>query len=106
MTPPKSYEERFFGGSPEDVQRTSSRFSVKRFVRRLYGDHHLSRFRWLERQVRALGLRSASVLEVGCFDGRTVDHIPVEIERYVGLDAGWESGVKDGRPVGLEAARR
>lgn len=97
---PKAYDQRLFVRGPDGGHRPSRAGWLRGCARRLYVDHHLSRFRWLEREVTSLGLRSASVVELGCFDGRTIDHIPIEITRYVGLDAGWESGLVDGREVG------
>lgn len=82
----KSYTERLFGPG-------------------LYGMHHRRRFAWLRQQLLALGIPKISILELGCYDGRAIDNVPLEIERYVAFDAGWESGIRDGKPFGLEAAR-
>ena len=80
-------------------------YNARLFRGGIYGRHHAARFHWLRDAVGSLGLRRASVLELGCFDARSVDYLPLEIERYVGLDAGWESGVRDGMAYGLDAAR-
>ncbi len=81
-------------------------YNSRLFSAGLYGSHHRARFRWLRRKLTAFGLARASVLELGCFDGKTVDWLPFEVERYVGLDAGWESGERNGAAVGLAAAQR
>jgi hypothetical protein len=72
---------------------------------RLYKFHHTQRFRWLQKKTGAIPKPKISVLELGCNDARSINYISVPIERYVGFDAGWKSGMRDGRPCGLEAAR-
>lgn len=78
-----TYSERLFGGG-------------------IYGAHHAGRFGWLTKKLASA--RPRSVLELGCYDGRAIGCIPEGFERYVGVDAGWESGLVGGRPVGLDAA--
>jgi hypothetical protein len=75
------------------------------FVKSLYSTHHARRFAWLKERIASLPARSISVIEIGCHDARSLDYLPVHVHRYVGLDAGWQSGWKDGIPFGLEAAR-
>jgi len=70
-----------------------------------YKFHHARRFRWLQRKTSAIEKTEISVLELGCNDARSIDYISVPITRYVGFDAGWRSGIREGRPYGLEAAR-
>ena len=81
-------------------------YNTRLFAPGLYGSHHRARFLWLRGKLAALGLRRVRILEIGCFDGKTIDTLPCEVEHYVGLDAGWESGERSGVAVGLEAARR
>lgn len=52
---------------------------------------HLARFYWVQQIAETVP--HDSVLELGCFDGRLLDHI--KPCRYVGLDAGWEGGIDD-----------
>jgi len=61
----------------------------------LYGRHHIQRFKWLSKNIALMfpGRSSISVLEVGCYDGKTLDFVPVDIHRYVGFDAGWGDGL-------------
>jgi hypothetical protein len=80
-------------------------YNSRLFGRGLYGSHHLARFQWLRKQLGLLGLAEASVLELGCFDAKTVDWIPFEVSRYVGQDAGWESDSDSDCPTGLAAAQ-
>jgi hypothetical protein len=49
--------------------------------------------------------KSASILELGCHDARSLSFVPVQVHRYVGLDAGWQSGWNGDKPYGLEAGR-
>lgn len=71
----------------------------------LYKLHHTRRFKWLQRKTRSIPKSAISVLELGCNDARSIHYIPIPIERYVGFDAGWRSGMWNGHPYGLEAAR-
>jgi hypothetical protein len=76
-----------------------------RFFKQLYGFHHVQRFAWLRKKITSLEKQSVSILELGCADARSLDYIPVRVERYVGFDAGWRSGLQNGKACGLEAAR-
>jgi hypothetical protein len=71
---------------------------------RVYKFHHTRRFEWLRSKIASIHKQKISVLELGCNDARSVGYIPVPIERYVGLDAGWRSGWRNGKAFGLEAA--
>lgn len=72
----KNYNSRLFRGS---------------LLRRWY---HLSRFKWLAKQFKSLP-DSYSIVELGCFDGRSLDHIPKsKVLWYNGYDAGWEGGIQ------------
>lgn len=78
--PPAEYNERLFA------------------PRSLRGWYHLRRFRWLADSLRALRMSPDSILEMGCFDAKTIEHLPRIPSRYLGFDAGWEGG--------LDAARK
>jgi cyclopropane fatty-acyl-phospholipid synthase-like methyltransferase len=54
---------------------------------------HLARFFWLRRKLLQLDCPSARVIELGCFDGKTIEFLPRPPERYVGFDANWEDGL-------------
>lgn len=81
------------------------RVSKMHFLRRVYDAHHAKRFEWLRNKIASLNKSELAILEIGCHDARSVDFVPVPIKRYVGLDAGWLSGRKNGKAYGLEAAR-
>jgi hypothetical protein len=76
-----------------------------RALRRIYAFHHTRRFEWLKHKLTALGRQNISILELGCNDARSLNYVPVRVQRYLGFDAGWRSGWKHGHPHGLEAAR-
>jgi len=61
----------------------------------LFGRHHTQRFKWLKKNIASMFSErsSISVLEVGCYDGKTLDFVPVDVHRYVGFDAGWGGGL-------------
>ena len=54
---------------------------------------HLSRFLWLLETLRRVEAPCRRVLELGCFDGRSISYLPERPTRYVGLDANWEGGL-------------
>lgn len=58
---------------------------------------HEARFTWLAEKIAALGLQQPSILELGCFDAKTIDYLPTGFDRYVGYDADWEQGLSQGR---------
>ena len=58
---------------------------------------HLSRFYWLAAQMRRLSLNRVSIIELGCYDGKTVEFLDPAPERYLGLDANWEGGLDSGK---------
>jgi hypothetical protein len=53
---------------------------------------HESRFHWLRRETQGL---SGSVIEIGCFNARSLRFLSFTPERYLGLDAGWEGGLDE-----------
>lgn len=71
----------------------------------LYAVHHARRFQWLRQKIISSGKTHLSIFELGCNDATSLDYVPVVVDRYVGFDAGWQSGRKNGVPYGLEAAR-
>lgn len=55
------------------------------------GLNHRSRYLWLRRKLNPL--HPTTVLELGCFDAKTLDYIPWRPVAYFGFDAGWEGGL-------------
>ncbi|MGA9774272.1 MAG: class I SAM-dependent methyltransferase [Blastocatellia bacterium] len=58
---------------------------------------HLSRFYWLAAKMRGLNLNRVSIIELGCYDGKTLGFLDAVPERYLGLDANWEGGLDSGK---------
>ena len=70
----KSYNQRLFG------------VGVRKWI-------HEARFLWLQRKCNAMNLNSDSVLELGCFDARSIRYLPSKPKSYYGFDANWEGGL-------------
>ena len=60
------------------------------------GWYHRSRYVWLRECIRSLGIASPRVIELGCYDGKTLDYIDPPAY-YLGLDANWEGGLDIGQ---------
>lgn len=59
---------------------------------------HLSRFAWLRKMTTIHGdNKPLRVLELGCYDGRSIDWLPSQPLLYDGFDANWEGGLDIGR---------
>jgi cyclopropane fatty-acyl-phospholipid synthase-like methyltransferase len=60
---------------------------------------HEARFIWLQRKCRELNLAHATVIELGCFDARSINYLPSRPTRYYGFDANWEGGLDSAREI-------
>jgi 2-polyprenyl-3-methyl-5-hydroxy-6-metoxy-1,4-benzoquinol methylase len=59
---------------------------------------HLARFAWLRKMVTELQPeKPLRVVELGCFDGRSIGWLPIKPALYDGFDANWEGGLDIGR---------
>ena len=54
---------------------------------------HEGRFKWLFGEMKKLNLQKGSVIELGCFDGKTINYMPFAPVKYLGYDANWEGGL-------------
>jgi hypothetical protein len=59
----------------------------------LRGWIHRARFRWVATQYEKRSSSPPAVLEIGCFDGKTLDYLDPSPRRYLGLDANHEGGL-------------
>lgn len=75
MSTKKDYNERLF--------------KVKTFRGKL----HLARFDWLQSKVLEYTPNASSVLDLGCFDARSIKYLPPGLLRFIGYDANWEGGL-------------
>jgi hypothetical protein len=67
-------------------------YNERLFKGRFRGWFHLARFRWIKKICSIHSPDMKCVVELGCFDARTLDWIPTPIKFY-GYDAGWEGGL-------------
>jgi 2-polyprenyl-3-methyl-5-hydroxy-6-metoxy-1,4-benzoquinol methylase len=74
----KSYNERLFSGG---------------LRKRL----HLARYYWLVEQIEKLNCSVDNVLELGCFDAKTIDFLSKKPGYYLGYDANWENAIQIAR---------
>lgn len=58
---------------------------------------HESRYLWLHNKLKQLNVVSPSILELGCFDAKTIDYLPFGFSKYLGYDANWEGGLIAGQ---------
>jgi len=58
---------------------------------------HLARYIWLRNKLRQYKCPANSVLELGCFDGKTLEFLDKEPVLYEGYDANWEGGLDIGK---------
>jgi hypothetical protein len=75
-------------------------FNVTPYNKRLFtglrGRLHRLRYQWLVERLRTLESESVSLVELGCYDAKTIqflDEAGIRVARYLGLDANWEKGL-------------
>lgn len=71
----------------------SSSYNERLFTSGIRARLHYSRFHWVADRLRRLGGDQRSVVELGCFDGKTLDFLPTKPDIYCGLDENWEGGL-------------
>ncbi len=60
---------------------------------------HEARFHWLTHQCLEFGLAHQTVLELGCFDARSISYLPILPSKYYGFDANWEGGLDSAKYI-------
>jgi hypothetical protein len=73
----------------------SEDYNARLFDGGLRGRLHGARFHFLAEVAR--DLPNDTVFELGCFDGKSIAHLPKRPTEYVGADAGWEGGLARAR---------
>jgi hypothetical protein len=58
---------------------------------------HLARYTWLAQKLKQYQCSYNSVLELGCFDGKTLEFLELPPQSYDGYDANWEGGLDIGK---------
>lgn len=59
--------------------------------------YHEARFYWLHQSMQSYQIDEGSVLELGCYDARSIDFMPFQPKSYLGIDANWENGLDLGK---------
>lgn len=66
---------------------------------------HEARFHWLTHQCLEFGLAHQTVLELGCFDARSISYLPVSPSKYYGFDANWEGGLDRAKEIWRDSSK-
>ena len=74
-------------------KKSEAGYNERLFTKGIRGKLHTARFEWLARSLLHLKCEYQSVLELGCYDGKTIDFLPKRPRHYLGLDANWEGGL-------------
>ncbi|MDZ7315980.1 MAG: class I SAM-dependent methyltransferase [candidate division KSB1 bacterium] len=72
-------------------------YNERLFSNGIRSRYHFARYYWLKKKLIKLGCPCRRVLELGCFDAKTLNFLPKEPEYYLGYDADWEGGLQMGR---------
>lgn len=80
----------------------SNEKSKTTYNQRLFGSGfrkkiHLARFFWVGKKLASYPFAAKKVMELGCFDAKTIEFLPEKPEIYVGYDANWEKGLDLGK---------
>jgi hypothetical protein len=73
-------------------------YNERLFTKGIRSQIHLARFAWLRKMVGNISPdQPLRIIELGCFDGRSIDWLPCEPAFYDGFDANWEGGLEIGK---------
>jgi 2-polyprenyl-3-methyl-5-hydroxy-6-metoxy-1,4-benzoquinol methylase len=72
---------------------SSPDYNQRLFSKGLRSRLHHARFYWLNAMVKKMFDRPATVLELGCYDAKTIAFLPHAPLKYAGFDANWEKGL-------------
>lgn len=78
-------------------KKSEAGYNERLFSGGLRGRLHGARFAWLNESLRRIQAPCVHVLELGCFDARSLHYLPRKPDSYLGLDANWEGGLDQGR---------
>lgn len=68
-------------------------YNERIFSKGLRSRLHLARFYWLQDKLKSFPSSDLSVLELGCYDAKTIPFLPAPPKKYLGFDANWENGL-------------
>ena len=57
---------------------------------------HIARYTWLCKKLKQYKCKADTILELGCFDGKTIEFLEHSPIQYDGYDANWEGGLDIG----------
>jgi len=78
-------------------KKSEAGYNERLFSGGLRGRLHQARFHWLNESLRRVQAPCSRVVELGCFDGRSIGYLLRKPDHYLGLDANWEGGLDAGR---------
>src|SRR5260370_28172639 len=82
-------------GEWRKMSTESEDYNARLFSGGLRGRLHQARFHFLAEVTR--DVPKDTIFEIGCFDGKSITHLPKRPIEYVGADAGWEGGLAQAR---------
>ena len=86
--------QRSFGtGSRMKSQQDGFGYNERLFSGGIRTFLHTARFAWFVDELARRGCSYQTIVELGCFDGKLIDYLPLKPDRYVGFDANWEGGI-------------
>lgn len=74
-------------------RRLARSYNERLFGTGLRGRLHVARFHALADAVSEYAMDARRIIELGCYDGKTIRFLPHLPVRYLGLDANWEGGL-------------
>jgi len=80
-------------------KKQSNDYNTRLFSGGLRGRFHFARFEWLRESLRELGGAQDTVVELGCYDGKTINFLGKKPRRYLGFDENWEGGLPIAREL-------
>lgn len=75
------------------IPKEQKSYNERLFTKGWRGYFHEARFKWLYQTMHEMNIQDGNVLELGCFDGKTLDYLPFAPTLYDGYDADWEGGL-------------
>lgn len=74
-------------------KRADTGYNERLFDGGFRGYLHNARFRWFKKRLKSNSINTERVIELGCFDGKLIEHFETMPQKYLGLDANWEGGL-------------
>lgn len=78
------------------IPKEQASYNDRLFKKGIRKKVHEARFFWLRKTLTKLGVSDGKILELGCFDGKSIEYLLFSPSEYVGYDANWENGLEAG----------